>query len=83
MRSTSPRYDAVIFDLFGTLIDNFAEDDHEGVLADMIECLGAPDDPFRQLWNYDTWPLRATGQLPTTEANISLRVLNAGSRARR
>ncbi|HEU5347252.1 MAG TPA: HAD family hydrolase [Ktedonobacterales bacterium] len=66
----SPRYDAVIFDLFGTLIPPFAEDDHEDVLTRMVECLGVADTPFRQLWNYDTWPLRATGQLPTTEANI-------------
>ncbi|MGE5333531.1 MAG: HAD family hydrolase [Nitrososphaerota archaeon] len=70
MRSTSPRYDAIIFDLFGTLIANFAEDDHENVLADMIKCLGTPNAPFRALWNGETWSLRATGQLPTTEANI-------------
>jgi putative hydrolase of the HAD superfamily len=76
LRSDSPReagYDAVIFDLFGTLIDNFAEDEHEAVLNRMMDCLDVPRDAFRQfrqLWNHDTWPMRATGQLPTTEANI-------------
>jgi putative hydrolase of the HAD superfamily len=63
-------FDAIIFDLFGTLVDNFPAEAFEVVLSEMAKVLNAPRAEFAHLWNVDTWPLRATGRLPTTEANI-------------
>ena len=34
------RYDAIVFDLIGTLIDNFSRREYERVLADMADALG-------------------------------------------
>ncbi len=36
------RYDAVIFDLYGTLVDNFPGEAFESTAADMASCLGVP-----------------------------------------
>lgn len=63
------KYEAVIFDLFGTLVDNFSVREHESVLAEMASVLAVPPDKFIRLW-FDTFPQRATGVLPTPEANI-------------
>ena len=63
------KYEAVIFDLFGTLIDNFSRPEYESVLAEIASILGAPPDEFVQLW-LDTFPERTTGVLPTPLANI-------------
>jgi putative hydrolase of the HAD superfamily len=63
-------FDAIIFDLFGTLVDNFPAAAFEIVLSEMAKVLNAPGAEFARLWNFDTWPLRATGRLPTPEANI-------------
>jgi len=64
------KYDAVIFDLFGTLVDNFPGEAFESTAADMACCLGVPQQDFALLWNVDTWPMRVVGHFPTTEANI-------------
>jgi putative hydrolase of the HAD superfamily len=64
------KYDAVIFDLYGTLVDNFPGEAFESTAADMACCLGVPLQDFAPLWNVDTWPMRVVGQFPTTEANI-------------
>lgn len=64
------RYDAVIFDLYGTLVDNFPGEAFESAAADMACCLGVPQQGFALLWNVDTWPMRVVGHFPTTEANI-------------
>ncbi len=63
------KYDAVIFDLFGTLIDNYSVDEHERVLQEMAGALGAPGDDFARLW-VEMYDDRATGVFPTLEANI-------------
>lgn len=63
------KYEAVIFDLFGTLVDNFSVREHEGVLAEMASVMGVPSDKFIRLW-IDTFPQRVTGVLPTLLANI-------------
>ena len=44
------KYQAVIFDLFGTLIDNFSLREHQSVLAQMASVLSAPPDDFTRLW---------------------------------
>jgi len=63
------KYDAVIFDLFGTLIDNYSVDEHERVLQEMAGALGAPGDDFARLW-VEMYDDRVTGVFPTLEANI-------------
>jgi putative hydrolase of the HAD superfamily len=63
------KYRAVIFDLFGTLIENFTVTEYERVLAEMAASLGAPPADFRQAW-FDTFRGRTTGELPTSQANI-------------
>ncbi|MCX7912128.1 MAG: HAD-IA family hydrolase, partial [Dehalococcoidales bacterium] len=44
------RYRAVIFDLFGTLIENFRRPEYERVLEEMAEILGIPAGEFKRLW---------------------------------
>jgi len=63
------KYQAVIFDLFGTLIDNYSIEEHEGVLREMASVLSAPSDEFIRLW-YDTFNERCTGILQLPEDNI-------------
>jgi len=63
------KYQAVIFDLFGTLVENFSIREHEGVLTEMASVLAAPPDEFIRLW-IDTFHQRATGALPTPEAEV-------------
>ena len=73
------KYKAVIFDLFGTLIDNFSTREHKGVLAEMASVLGVPPDRFIRLW-IDAFPQRATGVLPTLLANIEYVCQQLGAR---
>ena len=63
------KYKAVIFDLFGTLIDNLSLSEYENVLLEIASILGASPDMFRQLW-LDSFRERITGVLPTPQANI-------------
>ncbi|MHB0936000.1 MAG: HAD family hydrolase [Armatimonadota bacterium] len=44
------KYDAVIFDLFGTLIDNFAEAPFRACLAEMAGVLGVDAGQFIAIW---------------------------------
>ena len=63
------KYEAVIFDLFGTLIENYTIEQHEGVLRQMASVLLAPSDEFIRLW-YDTFNERCTGIFKSTGDNI-------------
>jgi len=63
------KWKAVIFDFFGTLVDNFSVREHERVLSEMAKVLSAPRDDFARMW-VETFPDRATGIFPTVEANI-------------
>ena len=63
------KYKAVIFDLFGTLIDNFIRSEYEAVLAEMADILGVPWEKFIRMW-FDTFRERNTGQFTTPQANI-------------
>lgn len=80
MRLINKKYRAVIFDLFGTLIDNFSRPEYESALAEMASILAAPPDEFARLW-LDTFPLRVTGVLPTPRANIEYLCQNLGLQA--
>jgi putative hydrolase of the HAD superfamily len=53
-------YKAVIFDLFGTLVDNFTVPEYQKVLEDMAAILGAPKEAFAKLWK-DSFYLRTNG----------------------
>ena len=62
-------YDAVIFDLFGTLVDTFPFREHELMLSEMAAALSASPHDFSRLW-VETFNERGTGAFPTLEANI-------------
>jgi len=64
------KYKAVVFDLFGTLIDNFTIEEHERVLSEMASIVKAPVEGFIRLW-FGTFNDRCLGILKTTEDNIS------------
>ncbi|MBO0795189.1 MAG: hypothetical protein J2P36_30200, partial [Ktedonobacteraceae bacterium] len=57
------KYKAIIFDLFGTLVDNMHHAQFQAVLGRMAALVQAPADRFEHLWNRDTWPMRSTGTL--------------------
>lgn len=63
------KYKAVIFDLFGTLVDKFSLREHKGVLRQMASVLPAPPDDFIQLW-FDTFNERGLGVFQTIEENV-------------
>jgi putative hydrolase of the HAD superfamily len=63
------KWKAVIFDFFGTLVGNFSIGEHNQVLSRMAEVLSVPRDDFARMW-VETFPDRATGVIPTIEANI-------------
>jgi putative hydrolase of the HAD superfamily len=44
------KYKAVIFDLFGTLVDNFTRRDYDGIMAEIAGILKAPQEDFIKLW---------------------------------
>lgn len=63
------RYGAVVFDLFGTLIDNFSRKEYERLLVAMAGVLSIPAADFARLW-LATFDARAVGRLASVEANI-------------
>jgi len=44
------KYKAVIFDLFGTLVDIFSRAEYDRVLREMAAALSAPSDDFSRAW---------------------------------
>ena len=63
------KFQAVIFDFFGTLVDNFSLHEHKNVLMQIALIVSAPSNEFIQLW-LDTFNERATGMFKNAEANI-------------
>ena len=63
------KYKAVIFDLYGTLVDNFSARAHEEVLRRMASIIGAPPDDFVRLW-FESYDWRAIGKIASPEENI-------------
>jgi len=63
------KYSAVIFDLFGTLIDKFSLREHRNILRQMASVVTVAPDDFVRLW-FDTFNERGLGVFPTLEANI-------------
>jgi len=63
------KYDAIIFDLFGTLVDNPTVLEYQGLISQMASILSVPAEKFSHLW-IETAKKRATGIFKTTEENI-------------
>jgi putative hydrolase of the HAD superfamily len=71
------RFEAVVFDLFGTLVPEFpAADFHESVRG-MGVMVGADPDAFEELWNR-TAIARQTGVYADVEANVRAMVGELG-----
>ncbi len=62
---------AVVFDLFGTLIPNFSSAEYLAMAEATAQVVGAPIQEFVQIYRDETYPLRLTGQLASTEANVT------------
>jgi putative hydrolase of the HAD superfamily len=69
IRQNRMKYRAVIFDLFGTLVDIFSLQEYERVLAEMVSILKAPYDEFYKIW-MQTAGQRAIGVFRNLEENI-------------
>ena len=63
------KYEAVVFDLFGTLVPNMSLSEHRAVLTRMAHVLSAPPDNFAQLW-FDTFNERSTGIFQSPDDNV-------------
>ncbi|MBN1161284.1 MAG: GNAT family N-acetyltransferase [Dehalococcoidales bacterium] len=63
------KYKAVIFDLYGTLVDIFTHGEYYNVMETMISILKAPHDEFLKLW-FGTAERRAIGVFRTLEENL-------------
>src|SRR3972149_3201220 len=64
------KYKAVIFDLFGTLVDIYYQTDYYSVLSEMISILKAPHNEFIKLW-HSTADRRVTGVFRTLAENLA------------
>jgi len=64
------KYEAVIFDLFGTLVPNMSLSEHRAVLTQMAHLLSASPDDFARLW-FDTFKERCTGIFQTPDDNVA------------
>lgn len=65
---TSMKFKAVIFDLYGTLVDDFASSVGQ-MHAEFVKALAVPSEPFMKLWRQTT-EMRVTGTFQTVEASI-------------
>lgn len=63
------KYMAIIFDLFGTLVDSYSVQGYNRLLTDMASALELPSEDFSKLWR-DTTYERGIGIFKTTEESI-------------
>jgi len=63
------KYEAVIFDLFGTLINKLSLREHTGLLRQMASIVSVPSDDFVRLW-FGTFNERGLGVFQSLESNI-------------
>jgi putative hydrolase of the HAD superfamily len=63
-------YDAVIFDLFGTLVDSTPPEEIQELFSAMAAELGVAPDDFTRLWMEDTRRARSTGGFASIGENI-------------
>jgi putative hydrolase of the HAD superfamily len=69
VRFINHKYKAVIFDLFGTLVENFVRGEYERVLAEMASILNTPFKDFQRVW-LESFPKRVTGAHTNQKASI-------------
>jgi len=62
------KFKAVIFDLYGTLVDDFASSIGQSH-TEFVKALAVPSEPFMKLWRQTT-EMRVTGAFQTVEASI-------------
>ena len=74
----TPRFEGVIFDLYGTLVPEFRRDDFYEAVRAMAVCLGADPRAFRRAWDA-TAIGRQTGAFPDMEANVRAIAADLGS----
>jgi putative hydrolase of the HAD superfamily len=72
------KYKAVIFDLFGTLVNKFPVDESINVLREMAEVLNVPEDDFVRLW-FATFSERHSGCFPDLDADIEYAAQRLGA----
>lgn len=65
-----PRYKALIFDLFGTLVDVFSMRAHDIATATMADILHIPLPDFEPLWGAGTYTQRSNGTFVSIEENL-------------
>ncbi|MFC1949831.1 HAD family hydrolase [Chloroflexota bacterium] len=63
------KYKAVIFDLYGTLVDEYPYEGYQSVLGQMASIFKISFDDFKRLW-YETADERNTGILRFVEDNV-------------
>jgi len=63
------KYQAIIFDLFGTLVEDIIGPPYTDLIMRIASVLSVPADDFRQMWS-DTVYVRHTGGFRSVEANI-------------
>lgn len=64
------KYEAVFFDLFGTLVKIFSRREYDQVLAQVAGVLMAQKQDFARLWR-ETFDDRVRGVFPTTQASVA------------
>ncbi len=62
-------FEAVLFDLFGTLVPTFQPECYERCLDAMADAVGADRDAFARRWTKDTYHERVTGSFESVVAN--------------
>ncbi len=63
------KYEGVIFDLYGTLVDSFRSRESRSILTEMAATLAVPVDDFRRLWR-ETSSARETGVFRSLGENV-------------
>jgi putative hydrolase of the HAD superfamily len=74
------KYKAVIFDLFGTLVEKYPLEAYRQELREMATAVSAPEEEFI-LWWFDTYNDRGTGVFQNYETNIEFICEKLGVRA--
>lgn len=69
MVKTAMKYKAVIFDLLGTLIDNFSITEYQKTLHEIASVLKVPEDDFGHAWR-ESFPKRVSGAHKTLQESI-------------
>jgi putative hydrolase of the HAD superfamily len=65
------RYKALIFDLFGTLVDVFSMNAHDAAVVAMADILRIPLSDFSPLWGNGTYTQRSNGTFTSIEENLT------------